>query len=43
MSFKIYKIETYGIKNIEEKIVIDFYPQTISQNSKKKIANTKAI
>lgn len=43
MSFKIYKIETYGIKNIEEKIVIDFYPQTISQNSKKKIANIKAI
>lgn len=42
MNLKIYKIETYGLKNIKKKMTIEFYPKTINVTSKK-LSNIKAI
>lgn len=36
MHYTLYRIETYGMKNIKELITIDFYPVTIEKESKKK-------
>lgn len=43
MHYNLYRIETYGMKNIQEMITIDFYPLTIDKQSKKKISKVKSI
>lgn len=43
MRFNLYRIETYGMKNIFENIKIDFCPSTIDKTSKKDISKVKAI
>lgn len=41
--FKLYRLSTHGMKNISKSITIDFYQQTINNESNKKLANIKAI
>lgn len=43
MEFKLYRVETYGMKNIDKKIRVDFQNQMGSTNKKKEITNIKAI
>lgn len=43
MQFNLYRIETYGMKNIFKSIKIDFCPSTIDKSSKKNISKVKAI
>lgn len=43
MFFNLYRIETYGMKNIKELITIDFCPLTIDNESKKQISKVKSI
>lgn len=43
MYYTLYRIETYGMKNIKELITIDFYPVTIENESKKKKSRIKSI
>jgi len=38
MGFILYRIETYGMKNINDKITIDFQNQTINRKNNKKQA-----
>ena len=39
----LYRIETYGLKNISKPIILDFYPSTVDNNTTKKISKVKAI
>ncbi len=43
MGFILYRIETYGMKNINDKITIDFQNQTINRKNNKNLSNIKAI
>ena len=43
MHFNLYRVETYGMKNIEELITIDFCPLTIKKKGTKKNSKVKAI
>lgn len=43
MDWKLYRVETSGMKNLSEKIKIDFFPLTVDNKSKKNISNVKAI
>ncbi|MCM1259870.1 MAG: ATP-binding protein [Prevotella sp.] len=43
MGFILYRIETYGMKNINDKITIDFQNQTIYRKKNKNFSNIKAI
>ena len=43
MYCNLYRIETYGMKNIQELITIDFCPLTIEKKGKKKNSKVKAI
>lgn len=43
MHYNLYRIETYGMKNIQELITIDFCPLTVEKQSKKKNSKVKSI
>ena len=43
MYYNLYRIETYGMKNIQELITIDFCPLTVEKQSKKKNSKVKSI
>ena len=43
MNFNLYRFETYGMKNIQELITIDFCPLTVDKKSKKKNSKVKSI
>lgn len=43
MKYVLYRIETYGMKNIKNKITLDFCPLTIDNKSNKKVSKVKAI
>ena len=43
MNYKLYRIETYGMKNIKDLVTIDFLNQTIDNKSSKKSNRIKAI
>lgn len=43
MYFNLYRIETYGMKNIKELITIDFCPLTLDNKSKKENSKVKSI
>lgn len=43
MNYNLYRVETYGMKNIQELITIDFCPLTVEKQSKKKNSKVKSI
>lgn len=43
MYYNLYRVETYGMKNLKELITIDFCPLTIEKESKKKNSKVKSI
>ena len=43
MHYNLYRIETYGMKSIQELITIDFCPLTVEKQSKKKNSKVKSI
>ena len=43
MFCKLYRLETFGMKNISDLISIDFCPLTVDKKSKKKISKVKSI
>lgn len=43
MGYILYRIETYGIKNISNLVVFDFTSNTVAKGNNKKLSNVKAI
>lgn len=43
MHYNLYRIETYGMKNIKELITLDFCPLMVEKTNKKKISKIKSI